>query len=79
MEELGSARKRDGEAGRDMSVGSCPVEKSRSFRPLMLRRAGLMSGRRCLAEPELDVTDSATEGVGEGPGDDGRLPDFSEK
>lgn len=45
----------------------------------MLRRAGLMRGRRCLAEPKLDVYDSATEGVGEGLGDDGRLPDISEK
>lgn len=44
----------------------------------MLRRAGLMRGRR-LADPELDVTDPATEGAGEGPGDDGRLADFSEK
>lgn len=62
-----------------MSVSSWSVEKSRSFWPLMLRRAGLMRGRRCLIEPELDVTDPATEGAGEGPGDDGRLPDFSEK
>lgn len=79
MEELCSTRKCDGETGGDMSVGSWSVEKSRSFWPLMLSRAGLMRGRRCLAEPELDVTDPATEGVGEGPGDDGRLPDFSEK
>lgn len=62
-----------------MRVVSGSVEKSRSFRPLMLRRAGLMRGRRCLAEPELDVTDPAIEGAGEGQGDDGRLPDFSEK
>lgn len=62
-----------------MSVSSWSVEKSRSFWPLKLRRAGLMRGRRCLTEPELDVTDPATEGAGEGPGDDGRLPDFSEK
>lgn len=79
MEEVGSTRKCDGDAGGDMSVGSGSAEKSRSFWPLMLRRAGLMRGRRCLAEPELDVTDPATEGVGEGPGDDGRLPDFREK
>lgn len=69
----------EGDTGGDMSVGSGSVEKSRSFRPLMLRRAGLMRGRRCLAELEVDVTDPATEGVGEGHGDDGRLPDFSEK
>lgn len=30
-----------------------------------------MRGRRCRAEPELDVTDPATEGVGDGPGEDG--------
>lgn len=62
-----------------MREGSGSVENSRSFRPLMLRRAGLMSGRRSLAEPELEVTEPATEGAGEGPGEDGRLPDFSEK
>lgn len=45
----------------------------------MLRRAGLMRGRRCRAEPELDVTEPATDGVGEGPGEEGRLPDFKEK
>lgn len=76
--ELCSARKCDGETGGDMTGDSGSLENKRSFWPLMLRRAGLMRGRR-LAEPELDVTDPATEGVGEGPGDDGRLPDFSEK
>lgn len=76
--ELCSARKCDGETGGDMMGDSGSLENKRSFWPLMLRRAGLMRGRR-LAEPELDVTDPATEGVGEGPGDDGRLPDFSEK
>lgn len=55
------------------------VEKSLSFWPLMLSRAGLMRGLRCRAEPELEVTDPATEGVGEGPGDEGRLPDLREK
>lgn len=45
----------------------------------MLSLAGLMRGRRCLAELEVDVTEPATEGVGEGPGEEGRLPDFSEK
>lgn len=79
MEGVCSTRKCDGDTGGDMSVGSGSVEKRRSFWPLILRRAGLMRGRRCLAEPELDVTEPATEGVGEGPGDDGRLPDFSEK
>lgn len=79
MDEVCSTRKCDEVTGGDISVGSGSVEKSRSFRPLMLRRAGLIRGRRCLAEPELDVTDPATEGVGEGPGDDGRLPDISEK
>lgn len=59
-------------------ASSSSVENRRSFWPLMLRRAGLIRGRR-LADPELDVTDPATEGVGEGPGDDGRLADFSEK
>lgn len=71
----GSAGKWGGaEGGRSVSG-----EKSRSFCPLMLSRAGLMSGRRWRAELELDVTEPATEGVGEGPGDDGRLPDFREK
>lgn len=45
----------------------------------MLSRAGLISGRRCLAEPEEDVTEPATDGVGDGAGDEGRLPDFREK
>lgn len=53
-------------------------EKRRSFCPLMLSLAGLMRGRRW-RELELDVTEPATEGVGEGHGDDGRLPDFREK
>lgn len=79
MEELCSTRKCDGDTGGDMGVGSWSVEKSRSFWPLMLRRAGLMRGRRCLAEPELEVTDPATEGAGEGPGEEGLLPDLSEK
>lgn len=76
--ELCSAGKNDGETGGDMVVDSCSVENKWSFWPPMLKRAGLMRGRR-LAEPELDVTDPATDGVGDGPGDDGRLPDFSEK
>lgn len=64
-----------------MSVASASVEKSRSFLPLMLSRAGLMRGRRCLAEPELELAlaEPDTEGGGEGAGDDGRLTDFSEK
>lgn len=45
----------------------------------MLSLAGLISGLRCLAELEEDVTELATDGVGEGAGDDGRLPDFREK
>lgn len=76
--ELCSAGTNVGDIGGDTTVGSCSVENKWSFWPLMLRRAGLMRGRR-LAEPELDVTDPATEGVGDGPGDDGRLPDFNEK
>lgn len=79
MEEADFTWKCDGDTDGDISGGSGSVEKSRSFRPLMLRRAGLIRGRLCLAEPELDVTDPATDGVGEGPGDDGRLPDISEK
>lgn len=81
-EDVSSTWKCDGDMGGVLTVDSGSVEKSlvfRSFCPLMLRRAGLMRGRRCLAEPELDVTDPATEGVGEGPGDDGRLPDMREK
>lgn len=62
-----------------MRWGSRSVENSRSFWPVMLRRAGLMRGRRSLPEPELDVTEPATEGAGEGTLEDGRLPDFSEK
>lgn len=76
--ELCSARKSVGEIGGDVTVDSCSVENKRSFWPPMLRRAGLMRGRR-VAEPELDVTDPANEGVGDGPGDEGRLPDFKEK
>lgn len=45
----------------------------------MLSRAGLISGRLCLAELEEDVTEPATDGVGEGAGEEGRLPDFREK
>lgn len=59
-------------------MGSGSAEKS-GFWLEMLRRAGLMSGRRCLTEPELDAHDPAIEGGGEGLGDDGRLPDFNEK
>lgn len=62
-----------------MTGGSRSVENRRSFRPLMLRRAGLMRGRRSRPEPELDVMEPATEGAGEGSGEDGRLPDLSEK
>lgn len=79
MEEAELKWKCEEDTEGDMSVASCSPEKSRSCRPLMLRRAGLMRGRRSLAEPELDVTDPATEGAGEGPGEDGRLPDISEK
>lgn len=78
MEEFDFTWKCDDDTEGDMRAGSGSAEKSRSFRPLMLRRAGLMRGRR-LAEPELDVTDPATEGAGEGPGDDGRLPGIREK
>ena len=78
MEEADFTWKCDEDTDGDMRVGSGSVEKSRSFRPLMLRRAGLMRGRRP-AEPELDVTDPAIEGVGEGPGDDGRLTVITEK
>jgi len=58
-----------------MGRGSASQEKRRSLRPLMLRRAGLMRGRRWRAELEVEVTEPATEGAG----DDGRLPDFMEK
>ena len=69
----------NGDTGGGESLGSASDEKSHRFRLQMLRRAGLMRGRRYLAEPELDVHEPAIEGVGEGLGDDGRLPDFSEK
>ena len=62
-----------------MGRGSASWEKRRSLRPLMLRRAGLMRGRLCRAELEVEVTEPATEGAGEGPRDEGRLPDFREK
>lgn len=67
--------KRGGEAKLKVSKGE---EKSCSFCPLMLSLAGLMSGRRCLAELEVEVTEPATEGVGDGAGEEGRLPDFRE-
>lgn len=52
---------------------------SSSFWPCRLRRAGLMSGRRARTEPELDVTEPATDGAGDGMRDGARLPDSSEK
>lgn len=38
-----------------------------------------MRGRRSRPEPELEVMEPATEGAGEGNGEEGRLPDLSEK
>lgn len=63
--------------GENLSSGS--VVNSWNFWLQMLRRAGLMRGRRCLAEPELEVPEPATEGGGEGLGDDLQLPDVCEK
>lgn len=64
-----------GDTGGGGSMGSGSAEKSPIFWLHMLKRAGLMRGRRCLAEHKLDVHDPAIEGVG----DDGLLPDFKEK
>lgn len=52
---------------------------SSSFCPCRLRRAGLMSGRRKRRDPELEVTDPATDGAGDGMRDGAPLPDSSEK
>ena len=67
------------QGGVDSAAGSCGGEKSCSLLPLMLSFAGLMRGRRCLAELEVEVTEPETEGVGEGPAEEGRLPNFNEK
>lgn len=66
------------EAVGERSASLCDVN-SCSFCPFRLRRAGLMRGRRPRAELEVEVTEPAIEGVGEGPGEDGRLPDLREK
>lgn len=61
-------------------LGASPgVEKSSSFCPFRLSRAGLMRGLRWRREPELEATELATEGAGEGSGEEGRLPDSREK
>lgn len=72
--------------------GKCPSEllgvlgaspggdgNSSSFCPLRLSRAGLMRGLRWRREPELEATEPATEGAGEGNGEEGQLPDSREK
>lgn len=38
-----------------------------------------MSGRRCLRDPELEVTEPATDGAGEGMREGAQLPDSREK
>lgn len=53
--------------------------KSSSFCPFRFRRAGLMSGRRYRKEPELEVTEPATDGAGEGMREGAQLPDSREK
>lgn len=53
--------------------------KSSSFCPFRFRRAGLMSGRRYRREPELEVTEPATDGAGEGMREGAQLPDSREK
>lgn len=54
-------------------------EKSSSFCPFRLSRAGLMRGLRWRKEPELEAPELATEGAGEGRGGEGKLPDSREK
>lgn len=55
-------------------------EKSRSFCPFRLSRAGLIRGLRWRKEPELEAAElEATEGAGEGSGEEGKLPDSREK
>lgn len=54
-------------------------EKSSSFCPFRLSRAGLMRGLRWRTEPELEAMELATEGAGEGRGEEGKLPDSREK
>lgn len=62
-----------------VSRASLCAGNSSSFWPCRLRRAGLMSGRRRRSEPELDVTEPATDGAGDGIRDGARLPASSEK
>lgn len=52
---------------------------SSSFCPFRLSRAGLMRGRRWRREPALEATEPATEGAGEGRGDEAQHPDRREK
>lgn len=52
---------------------------SSSFCPLRLRRAGLMRGRRKRRDPELEVTEPATDGAGDGMREGTPLPDSREK
>lgn len=71
--------------------GKCPSEllgvlgaspggdgNSSSFCPFRLSRAGLMRGLRWRSEPVLEATEPATEGAGEGNGDEGQLPSSRE-
>lgn len=51
---------------------------SSSFCPFRLSRAGLMRGLRWRREPVLEATEPATEGAGEGNGDEGQLPSSRE-
>lgn len=61
-------------------LGPSPgVGKSSSFCPFRLSRAGLMRGLRWRREPELEAMELATEGAGEGRGEEGKLPDSREK
>lgn len=61
--------------------GSSPglLGNSSSFCPSRLSRAGLIRGLRRRREPELEATELATEGAGDGRGDDGWHPDSREK
>lgn len=61
-------------------LGASPGgEKSSSFCPFRLSRAGLMRGLRWRREPELEAMELATEGAGEARGGAGKLLDSREK
>lgn len=62
-----------------LSRASLCAGNSSSFWPCRLRRAGLMSGRRRRRDPELEVTEPATDGAGDGMREGARLPASRDK